>query len=279
MDWSKFGDLDVRWIYIIMLVVIIVPLFKPLGLPMSVSPEVKAYAETIEALPAGSVVWIGADYSPGSAAENDPQLAATFKHAMKKDMKVVIVSLWDQAPDLVQSVITPIAESMGKVYGVDYVNLGYKPAAGVALRAMTRDIRDGAGNVDYKGTSLDELPLMNEVTALAKGQVDLVVSINTGSPGYGDYLNYITDPLGIALLSAPTAGMITGQMPFYRSGQIKGMLPGLAGAAQYEYWMEEPGLACIQMDAQSLGHLVILAFILLGNIGYLASRSKGGSSN
>lgn len=68
MDWSKFGALDVRWIYIIMLVVIIVPLFKPLGLPMSVSPEAKAYAETIDALPAGSVVWIGADYSPGSAA-------------------------------------------------------------------------------------------------------------------------------------------------------------------------------------------------------------------
>ncbi len=276
MDWTKLTALDVRWIWLILLIVITIPLFKPLGLPIKVSPEVIDYVETIDALPKGSVIWIGADYDPGSSAENNPQLAATFKHAMKRDLKVVILSLWPGAPDLVQSVIDPIAESMGKIYGVDYVNLGYKPAGGVVLRTMTRDIRQGAGNVDHAGTPLDKLPLMQEITALTKEQVALVISINTGSPGYGDYLNYVAEPLGIPFLSAPTMGMVTGQLPFYRSGQIKGLLPGLSGAAQYEQWLGEPGLACTQMDAQSLGHVIILAFIALGNIGYLASRSKGG---
>lgn len=273
----KLGELDVRWIYLLFLVAVIVPMFKPMGLPMSITPEVKAFISTMDSLPSGSVVWIGADYSPGSAAENDPQLAAAFRHAMKKDVKVIILSLWDQAPDLVQKVITPIAESMNKQYGVDYVNLGYKPGGGVILRAFTRDIATPSGGVDYKGTRLETMPLMKKVTVLSAAQVSAVISINTGSPGYGDYLNYITDPLGIPFLSCPTAGMLTGQMPFLRSKQIRGMLPGLAGAAQYEIAMKQPGLAAVQMDAQSLGHLVILLFVALGNIGQIAARKEGAS--
>jgi len=252
-------------------------MFKPMGLPMSITPEVRAFIDTMDSLESGSVVWIGADYSPGSAAENDPQLAAAFRHAMKKDLKVIILSLWDQAPDLVQKVITPIAESLGKQYGADYVNLGYKPGKGVILRAFTRDIITPSGGVDYAGSRLETMPLMQQVTALDAEQIAAVISINTGSPGYGDYLNYITDPQGIPFLSCPTAGMITGQMPYLRSNQIRGMLPGLAGAAQYEIDRNEPGLAATQMDAQSLGHLVILVFVILGNLGQINARKEGAS--
>ncbi|NLC15221.1 MAG: hypothetical protein GX784_02715 [Firmicutes bacterium] len=279
MKWSRLSSLDVRWIYVVFLVVLVIPMFRPLGLPMSITPEVRDYANTIESLPPGSVVWIGADYSPGSAAENNPQLAATFRHCMMKGHKVIILELWEQAPDIVRSIVDPIAREMGKVYGVDYVNLGYKPGGGVAVLAMTRDIKTASAGVDISGTKLENFPLMQQVTALQKGQVQLVISINTGSPGYADYLNYVTDPLGIPFLSCPTAGMLTGQMPFYRSKQIRGLLPGLAGAAQYEIWLKQPGDACRQMDAQSLGHLIVLLFVALGNIGYFASRKeKGGAS-
>lgn len=278
MNWNRLSSLDVRWIYLIFLVALVIPLFKPLGLPMSISPEVRDFATTIDSLPPGSVVWIGADYSPGSAAENNPQLAAAFRHCMMKGAKVILLELWDQAPDIVRSVVDPIAKEMGKVYGVDYVNLGYKPGGGVAVLAMTRDIITASAGVDVSGRSLSEFPLMQQVTALQKNQVQLVISINTGSPGYADYLNYVTDPLGIPLLSCPTAGMLTGQMPFYRSKQIRGLLPGLAGAAQYEIWLKQPGNACRQMDAQSLGHVIILTFVALGNIGYFASRKQKGGT-
>lgn len=274
---QKLGSLDVRWIYLLFLVAVIIPMFKPMGLPMSITPEVRAFIDTMDSLSAGSVIWIGADYSPGSAAENNPQLAAAFRHAMEKDVKVIILSLWDQAPDLVQKVITPIAQSLGKEYGVDYVNLGFKPGQGVILRAFARDIATPSGGVDYAGTRLETMPLTQQVTALNAEQISAVISINTGSPGYGDYLNYITDPMGITFLSCPTAGMITGQMPFLRSKQIRGMLPGLAGAAQYEVDKKAPGLAAAQMDAQSLGHLVILLFVILGNLGYMSTRKEGAS--
>lgn len=276
LDWARLSSLDVRWIYLVFLIVLLVPMFWPLGLPMSITQEVLDFANTVESLPPGSVVWIGADYDPGSSAENNPQLAAAFRHCMMKGHKVVLLELWEKGPDVVKSVVDPIAREMGKVYGVDYVNLGYKPGGGVALLAMTRDIKTAAAGVDISGASLDDFPLMKQVTALQKDQVQLVISVTTGGPGYADYLNYVTDPLGIPFLTCPTAGMLTGQMPYYRSKQILGLLPALSGAAQYEIWLKRPGDACRQMDAQSLGHVIVLLFVTLGNLGYFMSRRKRG---
>ncbi len=273
----KLGNLDSRLIYLIYLLAIAIPLFKPMGLPMSITPEVRAYIDTIDSLPPGSTIWIGADYDPGSAPENSPQLAATFRHAMSKDIRVIILSMWAQAPDMVQALITPIAQEMDKEYGVDYVNLGYKPGGGIIVRAFTREIIENAGGVDYAGMRLETMPLMQEVTALDEKNIGAVVSINVGAPGYGIYMDYVTDPLGIPLLSGPVAGTMTQQLPFLRSGQISGMLPGLTGAAQYEIDRQQPGQAAAQMDAQSLGHIIILVFVVLGNLGQLAARKEGAS--
>ena len=275
---KKLGNISVKWIYLIYVVAIAIPLFNPIGLPMSVTPEVRAFIDTIEGLPAGSVVWIGADFDPGSEPENGPQLTATFRHAMSRDLKVIILSFWAQAPDLVQRIITPIAEEMGKEYGVDYVNLGYKPGAGTVLRAFTDEIITPSGGVDHAGARLEDMPLMRKVTALKRDQIGVVVSINVGSPGYGEYMTYITDPFDIPLLSCPVAGTMTAQLPYLRSNQIRGMLPGLTGAAQYEVDRRQPGKAAAQMDAQSIGHLVILLFVLMGNLGYLATRKEGASN-
>ena len=43
---------------------------------------------------------------------------------------------------------------------------------------------------------------------------------------------------------------------------------GMKGAAEYELLVNAPGAAVQGMDAQSLGHIVILVFIILGNLGY-----------
>ena len=71
-------------------------------------------------------------------------------------------------------------------------------------------------------------------------------------------------------------------MPFYLTGQIYGILNGLAGAGEYEFLLSiDYGYTYAQgpsLDAQSVGHVLILLFIIIGNIGYLLTRSKGGKS-
>ena len=63
-------------------------------------------------------------------------------------------------------------------------------------------------------------------------------------------------------------------MPFVQAGQVKGMLQGLRGAAEYELLSGSPGVASAGMDAQSLGHLLIIGFIVVGNVAYIMSKRE-----
>ena len=61
--------------------------------------------------------------------------------------------------------------------------------------------------------------------------------------------------------------------PYLNSGQLMGIMGGLLGAAQYEQLCDNPGLAADGMRVQLFGHMVIILFILIGNIGYFMSRA------
>ena len=58
---------------------------------------------------------------------------------------------------------------------------------------------------------------------------------------------------------------------------MNGMMGGLAGAAEYETLVQASGTATEGMRPQSVVHLIIIAFIILGNVMYfLYGRQKGG---
>jgi hypothetical protein len=67
-------------------------------------------------------------------------------------------------------------------------------------------------------------------------------------------------------------------MPYVQSGQVSGIVIGLRGGAELEQLTKMPGIAAAGMDAQSLGHFAILAFMLLGNLAYMAERRKKGAA-
>ena len=60
--------------------------------------------------------------------------------------------------------------------------------------------------------------------------------------------------------------------PFLQSGQLSGLLGGLAGAAQYEKLINKPSTATKGIKPQSVAHLVLIFFILFGNICFLGNR-------
>lgn len=56
------------------------------------------------------------------------------------------------------------------------------------------------------------------------------------------------------------------------------MMGGLAGAAEYETLIKKTSKATAGMGAQSFVHLIIIAFIILGNVMYfLYGRQAGGA--
>ena len=75
-----------------------------------------------------------------------------------------------------------------------------------------------------------------------------------------------------------TAVMAPDQYPYLQSGQMNGMMGGLAGAAEYETLINASGKATAGMGAQSFVHLIIICFIVLGNVMFfLYGRQKGGA--
>ena len=80
--------------------------------------------------------------------------------------------------------------------------------------------------------------------------------------------------------------MVTDAIPYVESGQLRGILAGMPGAAEYEdlvynylqsldgnkYINENvkiiPGKATARMSSQSMAHLLMVLLIIFGNISY-----------
>ena len=95
-----------------------------------------------------------------------------------------------------------------------------------------------------------------------------------GYPGSREWVLYAADPTGIPMSTGTTSVQVNDVMPYVNAGQIKGILAGMPGAAEYEALIGRPDLATSRMDAQSFAHLVIVAFIIFGNIAYYLERKR-----
>ncbi|HHY45371.1 MAG TPA: hypothetical protein GX512_06650 [Firmicutes bacterium] len=274
MDWKKLQWIDVRILYAIIIVCLMIPMFRPVGLPVAISDNTRTVYNTVASVPDGGVIWVSHDTGPGNAPELNPMITALARQAFAKNCKLISTSLFNQTfgPGTTFDIIDAVAKEMGKEYGVDWVHLGYRDNAWPAtIRLMIDNILEGAINRDWKGEPLDKMPLMKEVKSI-KDDVDLIFCTTVGSPGYSDWMTYVSEPLHIPLTGGASLTMYSGVQPYIRSGQLKGFLGGLRGAAEYEQLVGVPGAGLAGMDAQSLGHITVIVFLILGNVGYFVSK-------
>jgi hypothetical protein len=159
---------------------------------------------------------------------------------------------------------------MGKTYGEDWVYLGYKPYPAIVINSMGQDFRNSFPN-DYYGTPTDELPLMKGIKTY--GSVKLVLTINATS-GVDFWLQYGREPYQFPLALAVTAVMASDYYTYLHSKQIFGLIGGLKGAAEYESLVGAKGTATRVMNIQSVVHMVIIAFIVIGNIAFFATGGR-----
>ena len=80
------------------------------------------------------------------------------------------------------------------------------------------------------------------------------------------------------IVSGCTAVSAPEYYAYMSTNQLTGLLGGLAGAAEYEQLVEVKGTATRGMDGQSLAHLAIIFFILLGNVLQFFGRGGRGAS-
>ncbi len=271
--WEKLASIDRRWIYGLMIFVIALALIKPVGLAIIPSDATKAAYNLIDQLPAGSIVWLGMEFSSGGTTELMPAAQSIIRQGFRKDLRFVAAGMWAMAGDMADQAFSIVEKEFpNKKYGVDWVNIGYKPGNEVLLQKYLTNIIDTAQGKDFYSKNLADYPLLKEFTSLK--QAKMVIIFCTGTPGENEYIKHVTGPNNIPLIESAISVSVPGIMPLVQSGQVKALVAGMKGAAEYEQLVKMPGSATAGMDAQSFSHALIVLFMVLGNIGYYATRNK-----
>lgn len=273
--WDRMQKIDRRWLYLLLFLAVAVPVIRPMGLPISIVKETQGFYDAIEALNPGDVMILAPEYGAGQVPEVGTMTTSVFRHAMRKGVRVLMWGVWPdgQGPTIAQGACEAISKEMGKTYGVDWVNLGYKPGLDVTLKKMVEDIWDAAVGVDINGNSLADLPMMQDVRTA--GDCKLVCNINIHGFGLEKYMAFIGIPTGMTVIGGNGSAGITEVIPYFASGQLKGLLMGMRGAAEYELLVGHPDRAVVGMDAQSTAHIIIILFVVLANIGYFVQKRNG----
>ena len=230
----------------------------------------KSFYDAIESLPPGSKVLVSCDYDPGSMPELYPMNVAAFYHLLSRDLKVITIQLWATGTLLTERAMSEVLKDFpDKKYGVDWVDLGFKEGREVVMVSMGTSIPKTFPN-DYRGTEVDSIPIMQGVKTF--DDIAMLVNISGGLPGTKEWVLQVQSRYRVKLGSGCTAVSAPEFYPYLQSGQLVGLLGGMKGAAEYEKLLNRPGTAQRGMDAQSVSHIVVFLFILVGNIAFFSLK-------
>jgi hypothetical protein len=270
----KTQKMDRRIIYSVLFVAVTLPFY--ISWPkvrIDVSREVEDAYQVIDAIePNANPLMLSFDYDPASAAELTPMAEAILRHCFSKGIRVLVISLQytGQGAGIASDVVPRIAAEYGRQKNVDWAFMGFQPNAQVAMLQMGESIRR-AFPVDYYGTPYDEIPLLGSIQNY--DQIPAAVSLASTAVGEA-WVIYPGARYGLKVLLGLTAVYTADMQPFYQSGQVKGMLGGLKGAAEYEKRIGRLADGTNGMRSQKLVHYMMIGFIVIGNVAYWLSRRK-----
>ena len=272
---------DRRVLYALLLLSVTLPFFLNVTLPMKISPATESLYNAIEALHEGDFVLLGTDWSGGTRGENYPETEAFMRHIMQKKLRFGILCFDPQSPTLVGAIAHGLQDQYGYKEGENWVNFGYKVDAKNFFKGFSQSIVSLVPN-DTRGIPLAGLPVMNGVRSAADIRFVMVI---TPTSLFQTYIQFLAGPKHIPMGLAPTSVMVPEAFNYLDSGQLVGMIPGLPGAGEYQVKYDKqyppapgqnrpPSKAAAFSNSASFAHLLIIAFILLGNVAMILERRQ-----
>jgi hypothetical protein len=268
---ERMLKIDRRIIFLVIGLCTLLPLLYPVGLPIKISPEVRGVYDYIEGLPERSVFLMSLDFDPASKPELHPQAVALLRHAFRKNLRVMAMTLWVSGTGMADQLITEVAKEAGKEPGKDYVFLGWSPGGTAVIINMGQDLYTAFPS-DYSGKPTKGLPVLDGVLSLK--DVNYAISLGAGNPGVEAWYVFGKDKYKFELGGGCTGVIAPGLYPLLRSGQINGLIGGLRGAAEYESLVGRKARAVAGMDAQSATHAAIITLVVLCNMFYFSLRKQ-----
>ena len=243
-----------------------------MGLPIRATNATQLVYDAVDDLEPNSKVLVSFEYGPSTKPEIHPMAIAILRHLFTNNQKVYVTCLWPEGQFMAEDALTEIAEQeFGLTYGEDYVLLGFRPGNEAVVKGIVSNLRK-LYTTDARGTLVDQIPMMANVNKVK--DFDFIFSASAGYPGTIEWVQYAADPTGVPMSTGTTSIQVNDVMPYVQSGQVKGILAGMPGAAEYEALIGSPGIGTSGMDAQSIAHLVIVIFIVFGNITYFIETRR-----
>ncbi|MBA4292515.1 hypothetical protein C0431_06050 [bacterium] len=312
--WEKMQKVDRRILYAILVVCVCVGLFFPTTIPTDPDPSSKSFYAEVMKLEKGSTVIIQTDWTNSTRGESMGHFENLMRLMMHGDHKFVFYSAADPAaPQVARTVLARIvAERKGQglreyKVGEDYIDLGFFPNAEATNTTMGSNLRSVWANRKSKtptGGEVDvwQTPVLKDVKNI--GDVDMMIVV-TASASIDVAIQRLAQKVPITAMVTGVTG--PGVLPFYQSGQVKGLAIGLKGVYDVEYMMvngindvEVEGKKVVEWDKVgkvdrvnegttfSRGrayygtlHVALVLLILavvMGNVAMFASRRRKGDA-
>lgn len=268
--------LDRRWIFLLVLLCIALPILLGLKFPETPSPLVRNTFDEVERLKPGSRVLLSFDYDPASEGELGPMATAFVRHCCEKKLRLYFMALWPVGPQMVDDTIDRVIhrDFPDMVYGQDYVNLGFKPGNEGVIKVIVTDLRQ-LYTTDARGTNIDRIPMCAGIRTVR--DFDLIINVSAGYAGTKEWVQYAASPYPKEVrLIAGCTGVQAPLMYPYIPDQLRGMLGAIKGAAEYEALLlkknyiqaddaqYQEGLR--RMGPQLVGHVLMIILIVMGNV-------------
>jgi len=260
-----------RIIHLLVFLSMLIPLLRPLGIPIPIGETSRAVYDYIQALGPADVLLVSSNFSVPQAPECLPQMTCVTLHALSRGAKIVVIASSADGARYATTV-TELAVDEGARYGTDIVLLGFLPGEEAGVSAFLADVHRTFAT-DQEGTPLANLPLMQTVHT---GSDFKGVSVTTASANDMDFWPRQLQKYGAALIMASQASSWPKLQPYLRSGQVTAGLNGQRDAAEYELLLHRPASSVAAMDATSGAYLLIVALVVASNVAYFVfERRKG----
>ena len=275
-------DLDRRWIFLLMLFAVAIPILFEVRFPETPTPLVRRVFDAVENLPEGSSVLMAYDYDPPSKGELEPMAAAFTRHCALKKHKLYFMTLWPVGPPMIDENIAVLNREFPEYeYGRDYVHLGFRPGNEGVIKVVVNNIRELYAT-DVDGAALNDIPMTKNLKNVQ--QVDLICNVSAGFPGTKEWVQYAATPFDIPIVGGVT-GVGAPVLYPYIPKQLNGLLGAIKGAAEYEKAMieaypqlgenEDAQKGLQRMGPQLVAHMLIIGLIVVGNVVFFIGKKRG----
>ncbi len=268
---SKLANVDSRVFYWILFIALMVPFLSPIGFPITIAENTRELYEGIteDEVNEGDVWIMNFGYGVSAWPECHPSVTVCTKALFREGAKIIFMGPHYDVELTYNKIHDTVREDFAnKVYGEDYVFLGYITGGESAIAQLASNIRS-VYPTDHFGTPLDQIPMMQGVNT--HEDIAGVLSSDTGDYGV-HFMTQWQAAYGSKLAEIGIAMNGSTDLPRWQAGNYFGLSIGSRGGAELEILIGELGEATTAMDSISVSHLLLIFAVILGNIGMVVQR-------